>query len=1026
MILKAPKRAFLALAVFLAIGWQTPAAGQYFGQNKVQYKVFDFKVLKTAHFDVYFYPQEKQAAELAAQMAERWHARLSKALRHQLSGRQPLILYATSVDFQQTNAIPGDLGEGTGGVTEGVRRRVILPMASSLADTDHVLGHELVHAFQYDIGSPGGPAGLASGGGIERLPLWFIEGMAEYLSVGAVDPNTAMWMRDAVLQDKLPRIKKLDDPKYFPYRWGQALWAYIAGRWGTERVAELLSASAAAGDMDAVFQAQLGMTEEQLSKAWHEALKAAYKPIAAETAKAEDFANLLISSEGFGRDLNIAPVLSPDGNSLLFLSSRSLFSIDLYLADARTGKVRRKVVETASSPHFSSLQFIYSAGAWQLDSKRFVFSGVSRGKPVLVILDVDRAKVEREIEFPDLGEIYNPSWSPDSRFITFSASTGGFTDLFIYDLKTSTTKRMTNDPFADLQPNWAPDGKRIAFVTDRFSTNLDQLKYGNYRIALLDPATGRIESGGGFPEAKHISPQWSADSASIYFISDKNGIPNVYRLDMTTGEIAQSTNVYTGVSGITDSSPALSIAAISNRMAFSLFKDGKYSIYTVDSPRRLSMTSTISAAQAATLPPQQNRDGEGMMALRAVPVTLPSPGSFKEQDYKAKLSLDSVGQPYVAVGADPYGTYAGGGLSFSWSDMLGNYNLVSAFQINSSFSRSFSDIFSDSGAVVAFQNMKHRWNWGAVAEQMPYLTGGFQQVSGEFVDGRPAYVQQTVLYRQTNRSVAGVTAYPLNRAQRVEFSAGFTNLTFSQRVETYAVDATTGQVLIDDRTDQPYGESINMGEASAALVYDTSVFGATSPIAGQRYRLQVTPTAGSIRYTDALIDYRRYVNPAQLYTIAGRLLHYGRYGRDSEDPRLIPLFLGYPNMVRGYDVNSFSAEECGITTTGACPVFDRLLGSRLLVGNLEFRFPLLRPFGLRERVYGPVPVEVAFFGDAGVAWTRDEKPTFAGGTRDFVSSAGVALRVNALGFAILQFNIVRPFQRPGKGWVFQFSLVPGF
>jgi len=166
--------------------------------------------------------------------------------------------------------------------------------------------------------------------------------------------------------------------------------------------------------------------------------------------------------------------------------------------------------------------------------------------------------------------------------------------------------------------------------------------------------------------------------------------------------------------------------------------------------------------------------------------------------------------------------------------------------------------------------------------------------------------------------------------------------------------------------------------------------------------------------------------PARLYTIAGRVMHYGRYGGDGEDPRLFPLFLGSPSLSRGYGCGWCRAGECPPTACGTCEVCDRLVGTRLLVANLELRFPLLRPFGLREGVYGPIPVEMALFADGGVAWTSADKPTFAGGDRRPVSSVGVALRVNALGFAIVQLDASRPLQRPGRGWVFQFSLAPGF
>jgi outer membrane protein assembly factor BamA len=162
------------------------------------------------------------------------------------------------------------------------------------------------------------------------------------------------------------------------------------------------------------------------------------------------------------------------------------------------------------------------------------------------------------------------------------------------------------------------------------------------------------------------------------------------------------------------------------------------------------------------------------------------------------------------------------------------------------------------------------------------------------------------------------------------------------------------------------------------------------------------------------------------YTIAGRIMHYGRYGSGGDDPRLFPLFVGYPELVRGYDAGSFDVTDCRPNATSACPIFDRMVGSRILVGNLELRFPLLRPFGASQRMYGPVPVEVALFADGGVAWNRGEKPSFLGGSREGVGSAGITFRVNLLGFAVGQFDFARPFQRPGRGWVFQFNLSPGF
>ncbi len=79
----------------------------------------------------------------------------------------------------------------------------------------------------------------------------------------------------------------------------------------------------------------------------------------------------------------------------------------------------------------------------------------------------------------------------------------------------------------------------------------------------------------------------------------------------------------------------------------------------------------------------------------------------------------------------------------------------------------------------------------------------------------------------------------------------------------------------------------------------------------------------------------------------------------------------------------------------------------------------------RRTSYGPLPTELALCGDAGTAWTSGVKPMFVGGDRDWVRSLGVAIRVNALGFAVIELDCVRPLDRPRRGWIWQFFLTQG-
>jgi Tol biopolymer transport system component len=1001
-----------------------PAGAQYFGRNKVQFKTFDFEVLKTEHFDIHFYPEERDAAGQVALMAERWYVRLSQVLGHTLDSRQPIVLYASHADFEQTNVIQGAIGEGTGGVTEGLKRRVVLPLAGTLAETDHVLGHELVHAFQYDMAArPSEQPGLRA---LDRLPLWFIEGMAEYLSIGPVDTHTAMWIRDASREEELPAIGRLDDPRLFPYRWGQALWAYVAGRWGDDAVRRTFARALEIGNAADAIVEVAGLTEKELSAEWHAAIRGHHDPIREAARPASTFGRRLTAEEGREAAVNVSPALSPDGSRVVFLSERGLLSVDLYVADVETGRIIRRLVHTAVDPHYSSLQFIGSAGSWAPDSREFVFGAIRQGHPVLAFLEVDSGRITREIPFPTLGEIVNPSWAPDGRAVVFSATRGGWSDLFIYDLEKQALRQVTQDAYADLQPAWSGDGRRVAFVTDRFSTDLPTLDPGAYGLALLDPATGGIEPLRTFDRGKSINPQWAADGRRLYFLSDRSGITNVYLKNVETGEVSQVTDLDAGASGITALSPALTVALDANRLAFSAYERGRLDIYVTDRAEVLAGGPVIEPSTerwAGALPPERRATTTLVSMLEDATTGLPAdPG--QTAPYSSGLSLDFVGQPYVSAGVSSFGPTLGGGISFMWSDMLGNHNLFATIDANT-YGLGVSDLAKNTGGVLAYQNLTRRWNWGVAVEQSPYLAGGF--ISGlTSVDGQTAFVDQTIIQRQTYRSANGMVAYPFSQTFRLEFGGGFNHLSYEEQVRTTLTSVQTGRQISDETVTNDLVDPLNFGTAMVAAVSDRSVFGATSPVAGERSRFELSPTFGAVSFTSATADYRRYFAPASFYTIAGRALHVGRYGSGAEDSRLLPLFIGYPQIVRGYGIGSFEASECAVGPAGDCDVFDRLLGSRMLVGNLEFRFPLLRPFGIRSGMYGPLPTEVAFFVDGGVAWNRNDRPALFGGERDGVSSAGITFRFNLFNFAVAQADLARPFQRPGRGWVWGFSLTPGF
>ena len=1056
----------------LALAGAAPLAAQYFGQNKVQYRSFAFQIIQTDHFEVYYYPAERVAALDAARMAERWYSRLSRVLHHEFQGRKPIILYASQSDFQQTNAISGDIGEGTGGVTEFFKHRMVLPFTGSYAELEHVLGHEMVHQFQYDVFSRG-----RIGAGVQTLvnvnpPLWFMEGMAEYLSIGPIDPHTSMWLRDASLEGHLPTIEQLTyDPRIFPYRFGHALWAYIGEKWGDEVIGEILQASTAGG-VENAFKRGLGLSLDDLSSEWRDAVQTTYLPQLSEHYRARRIAQPVLTQKRSDGTLHLAPALTPDGRDIAYFSGKNSFFVDLYLADAETGHVKRRLVRSTLSNNYESLRFINSAGSFSPDARYFAIAAKHKDKDDLVILDVKKGSEFRRIPIP-LNGLTTPAWSPDGRQIVFTGYDGGLSDLFVVNADGSDLRRLTNDKYADLQPAWSPDGKTIAFATDRGpETDFSQLRFGNMRIGLYHLDNGAIETLPHTEHGKNINPVWAPDGRSIAFVSDRSGISDIYLYDFGDRNLYQLTDVFTGVTGITPLSPALSWARQADRLAFAYYEDGDYNVYGVDNPRSLRrqpyqdsptppVTSLLAAMRrdttrssappaGAAMPTDQPRAAAsvyrsptGFRASSATPqrtdsttgttavtvrtlldsaTALPDTSEFTFKAYHTRFTPDYVARPTIGYQRDNFGRGFFGGTAISLSDLLGNHTLVFAGAVNGRL--------SEAQVLTAYINQTHRLNWAAGFTQEPYY---FYEPTTVQSDTGGLSVLTVGIRRFVIRDGFVEAYYPLSRFSRVELGMHAVNISDAVLQQQYLLDP-NGFILGASDLQTVSNPSISYVSPSLSLVHDNALFGYVGPFAGSRYRFQVTPNFGDWQFVGGLADWRRYFF-ARPFTLAFRGLFFGRYGRNGDE---FPVFLGSTELIRGYTAGSLINNECANSTTTTsgrtgCSELDQLIGSRIAVANVELRFPLTRSLVLGFLPVGLPPIEGALFYDMGLAWESSSVVKWQRAQGDDpelirtpLRSWGGSIRVNVLGFVVLRFDYTKPLDRLRNKAYWTVSLGPTF
>jgi len=602
------------------------------------------------------------------------------------------------------------------------------------------------------------------------------------------------------------------------------------------------------------------------------------------------------------------------------------------------------------------------------------------------------------------------------------------TDLYLYDFESKNVTQLTDDKFADLHPAWSPDGSRIAFASDRgVGDAMAQLRYESLRIHTIDVRTREVSQVRLFPSGRHINPQYGPDG-SIYFIANPEGIPDVYRADANGGNIRHVTRVVTGVSGITDLAPAMSVALRTGDVVFSLFENDDYTIYrpnTERAPRAAVTALPAGTARAALLPPAVATTTSVTSYLQRPEEGLPPEDiNYPVAPYKADLRLTYLGPPSLGVGADRFGYGVGGSISAYFSDVLGEHNVGFTFQGGSG-----SSLATTLGGELFYLNQQNRVNWGAQARYSPFVSAFTVAYQDEVVvDGRRVVADILEQQREivTVAEVTGLSQYPFSVTRRFEVNAGYQRLGFKREVQQQVF---VGGRLVDDRVlDLEAPESLNLFRTSGAFVGDSSIFGFISPIAGTRYRMEAEALTGDLNFQTGLADYRKYFY-RRPFTLAFRGLHYGRYGEDSESERISPLYIGQGSLVRGYDLDSISLRECDSTAASSCPVFDRLIGSKIGVGSVELRVPL---FGVRELglISGAfLPTEAVLFADAGVAWTESEDPEFKYKTRTNervpVFSVGVAARI-LLSYIPIELYYAKPLQRPDEGWQFGFNISPGW
>ncbi len=1009
------------LALFISTTAIEEAFSQFFsfGKNRVQYETFDWRFIETDHFDIYYYDSKNyHLAQFTAETVESALKQLVEDIGTPLTDRIPVIIYDSHSDFSQTNVVrlPVD-AQGIGGVTDKFKNRMTQPFMGDYADFRRTIQHELLHAYINDVYYGGSVQSIMQNNIQLVFPLWFEEGLAEYLALGW-DTQTDMFMRDAVLNNYLPPIPQLRG--FFAYRGGQAFWYYIADQYGRPKIREIMQRIRTTQNINQALVQSLGLRADELSERWQEYWRQRYFPEVAERQTLSSVATQITTRARSG-SYNTSPTISPRGDRIAMITNRrGVF--DVVVVDANTGERLKTIISGADNPMFEELNILNPNLSWSPDGNQIALSSKSQGSYNLAIVNYETLDT-RTIRFPQLDAINSVAWSPDGLKIAFDGNIGPYQDIFVYNLETNDFINLTNDVFNDKEPAWGPDSEIVYFVSNRgervqpntylagystmqhdsfFQTDLYRTRVGSNRIERLTNTPGWSES----------QPTLTNDGR-LLFVSDQNGIPNIYEYDMNNRSIYPLTDLQSGVMQI-------SVSADGTRLAFNALNSGFPDIFLMRTPFSFRRDAPLSPNAWA-----QERDQKGITGLVPAigyaqemianrsrgnyvstrPITLgtiaastdpvedeepeevdtdtteevqqqdPTRIDFRNYQFGEAVVRDTTirlrddprnFEPVGNINEDGYYTPKEYRLQFSpdfsyAAGQLSTYYGTSAFAFVT-----LTDLFGDhqisfgSNLVFDLRNSDYTFQYGYLKNRTNFFTSFFHQ-SRNF----QTFFGELLRFRTYGGSVD--FQYPLNRYQRFDY--GISAIAVSRDFST--VQGLGGRNVSNENAWFLFPQVTFTG--------DYTVPGFITPRGGNRYsvRLSASPPLGSEtpQFATLLGDYRQYFDLGMGYSLALRGSGAVSYGRDSQT-FFMGGMLGWINQRWSDAEIPFERLADTFFTVPATPLrgheFNTIFGDKFTLINAEFRFPLFAAV-----LPGPVPILPLYnltgvaFVDAGAAWGFD-------------------------------------------------------
>lgn len=812
---------YIFLILFVFITQSIDAQFYFFGRNKVQYENFNWKVLRTEHFNIYYYDDFEQIAEIGAQYAEETFDELKVKFNHYVTTKIPLIFYNTHIHFQQTNTTPSFIPEGVGGFFEFMKGRVVIPYLGSLSSFKHVIKHELVHVFMTNkIFNILRDHRIDT----ERMPpLWFVEGLAEYWST-EWDTQSEMVMRDLVLNNLFIHLQELNTASgYIIYKEGQNFLEFVSKNYGEDKILLLMENFWRFNSFKDNLEFTLGESIENIDNKWFYTLQQKYYPL-----YQNNYPHFIQSKKLTNEGFNFEPKFYERNGikEIYFIGNHNGYSSVFRMKyDPENSEYQKPevLIEGEREADFESFHLLEKTMDLSKDGK-LAFVTKSLNSDVIHIFSIDEEKIIKTLRFEDLITIRSPSFSYDGKLLLFTgADKKGYVDLFIYNFENEHLLRITNDYYSDIDPIFNKDHTKIIFASDR-TAGAYQQKFNLFEYDLANHSINYIT----YIDANISAPQFNPDFKELYFNCDYDGTFNIWKInyeDKPSKGMEQLTKFLTSVYSFTFVNDSTIVT--------SAFEKFSFQFYNLQLNR--SSNTNNNFVEFDFLKSGSRWNAKGIIVQ-------------SEQDrlkYENKYTLDyAVGQ----LSTDPiYGSR--GGALFSLSDLMGDDRYL--FYIYNT-AEVQSEILKNFNVAISRISLKKRTNYGY----------GIFHFAGRRYDIRES---DEYFYERIFGGYFELY-YPLSSFQRIEASVSIAN----SDKELIGDIITRKSLLVSN---------------SLSFVHDNSIWSSTGPIDGSRFRILLAYTSdvkySNVNYYSFIIDYRKYFRLGLRSAIATRAAIFINNGKGS-------------------------------------------------------------------------------------------------------------------------------------------------